>query len=67
MLPTRFKVTGELYGVPQGKVFKSKPAAMKYAESLSNVEVYDCVEHKYIYGTSEFYRQMKRAEALLEQ
>lgn len=67
MLPTRYKVTGELYGEPMGKAFKSKPAAMKFAESLSNVEVYDCVEHKYIYGTSEFYRQMKRAEALLEQ
>ena len=67
MLPTRFKVTGELYGEPTGGSFKTKSAAMKLANSLSNVEVYDMVKRKYIYGTSEFYRQMKRAEALLEQ
>ena len=51
---TRFKVTGEKDGIPVGTSFKTKKPAFRYADTLSNSEVYDTVTREYLYGTSKF-------------
>lgn len=50
----RFKVTGEVDGVPVGTIFKTRKPAIRYADSLTNSEVYDTLTKEYIHGSSKF-------------
>lgn len=56
----RFKVTGEKDSIPVGTSFKTKSAAIKYADTLSNSEVYDMQTREYIHGTSKFMQMLKQ-------
>lgn len=63
MSVARFVVTGEQNGVPVKTVYRNKKAAIKFAYTLSNAEVYDNVNRDYVYGTSKFYMALKADSA----
>lgn len=54
----RFVVSGEQNGVHVSTVYKSKAAALKFAKTLTNVEVYDRQTKDYLYGTTKFYNEL---------
>ena len=58
----RYRVEGHKDGTFCKSVFKSRAPALKFANKLSDVEVFDLKEKKYIYGTSKFYRDLQRKE-----
>jgi hypothetical protein len=58
----RYKVTGEKDGVPCGALYKSLASAKKFADTLTNSEVYDSFSGKYLYGTSKFIKNLLKAK-----
>lgn len=51
-------VSGEQNGVPTGALYKCRKAALRFAEKLSNSEVYDKLTKEYIGGTSKWAKLM---------
>lgn len=60
MKVSRYRVEGLKDGIPSMSMFKNKAAAMKFAEKLKDVEVYDTITREYLYGTSKFYHSLQR-------
>lgn len=58
----RYRVEGHMDGTFCKSVFKTKVPALRFANRLSDVEVFDMKEKKYIYGTSKFYRNLQRED-----
>lgn len=56
--PLRFIVTGRDQGILVRVVYRVQSAAMRYARMLTEVEVYDILENKYVYGTTAFCRRL---------
>ena len=53
-----YKVSGEKDGVHSCTVYKSKAAALRFADTLTNSEVYSVHENKYIAGSSKFVQRL---------
>ena len=56
----RYKVDGKKDGVPCTSTFKQKTSALRFAGTLTDVEVYDTQAKEYIYGTTRFYHDLQR-------
>lgn len=56
----RYKVDGKKDGVPCTSMFKQQSAALRFADKLTDVEVYDTQTKEYIHGTTRFYRNLQR-------
>jgi hypothetical protein len=50
--PMRFELEGEEHGVPVRTLFKSKNAALRYAERLKNWSLRDKQTNSFIAGTN---------------
>lgn len=58
---SRYKASGLSDGVHVYSVFKSKACAIRFAESLTNFEVYDIVTKTYIHGNTKFFQMLQES------
>ncbi len=56
----RYIVTGKQDGVPVGTRYKQLATAKRFADTLTDSEVYDSVTNTYVYGTSKFMESMRK-------
>lgn len=49
------------------RIFVRRGAAVSFAKTLIESEVYDIVNREYIYGTSEFYLKIKSLQGLVNE
>ena len=57
----RYIVTGRSNGVPVGTRYKQLGTAKKFADTLTDSEVYDSVTNTYVYGSSKFMESLRKA------
>lgn len=57
----RYIVTGRPNGVPVGTRYKQLGTAKKFADTLTDSEVYDSVTNTYVYGSSKFMESLRKA------
>ena len=54
----RYKASGFSDNVHVYSVFKSRAHAIRFAETLTNFEVYDILTKKYIHGNTKFFQNL---------
>jgi hypothetical protein len=55
----RYIVTGRSGGVPVGTRYKQLGTAKKFADTLTDSEVYDSLTNTYVYGSSKFIKMLE--------